>query len=282
MDFKTYVHLIYLKGFFQSQDDFVKKLLKASVEQPAKISISESALKGYIGGDPIHTLADTLVSAGISQERISAYLQSLYDLRHKDTPTFIARYHGQTYQEALYEKIQKDKQSKKALREIAMENMAEILAKSFFDLIEAAANPVQMDKRRKQQKNGADEGNGHGQQLIQGVDESLLKLIRIGRMIAEYEKEKEITKMRIFRSPLRSELQSEFEHLRQLADAMLTSEESPMTSTSDQIAKLILCLTTDSFVLSEFEYRIITPQNEQLHQLLILVEGLKTESASQQ
>ena len=101
-------------------------------------------------------------------------------------------------------------------------------------------------------------------------------------MIAEYEKEKEITKMRIFRSPLRSELQSEFEHLRQLADAMLTSEESPMTSTSDQIAKLILCLTTDSFVLSEFEYRIITPQNEQLHQLLILVEGLKTESASQQ
>lgn len=76
MDFKTYVRLIYIKGFFRSQYTFALELLKASVEKPTKISISESALKGYIGGDPVHSLAEMLVNAKISQERIIAHLVS--------------------------------------------------------------------------------------------------------------------------------------------------------------------------------------------------------------
>lgn len=105
MDFKTFVHLVYIKGYFLSQYDFVKKLLETSVDDKTKISISESALKGYIGGDPIHMLADALVDAGISQDKILSHFISLHEKRHKDTPTFYARYHGQTYQEALYEKV---------------------------------------------------------------------------------------------------------------------------------------------------------------------------------
>ena len=114
------------------------------------------------------------------------------------------------------------------------------------------------------------------------MDISLNKLIKLGRTIADYEKEKEIGKTRIFRSPLRSELQSEFNRLRLLADALLTSEESPTASALDQIAELIFELTAESFVLTEFEYRIISPHNERLHQLLDLVDKLKTESDSQQ
>lgn len=114
------------------------------------------------------------------------------------------------------------------------------------------------------------------------VDASLNKLTKLGRTIADSEKENEIGKMRIFRSPLRSELQSEFEHLRQLADALLISEESPMTSTSDQITELIFGLTADSFVLTEDDFRIISSRNHQLHKLLDLVKKLKTDSAPQQ
>lgn len=117
---------------------------------------------------------------------------------------------------------------------------------------------------------------------IHEVDALLNKLIKVGRMVADYEKEKAVGQFKILKSPFRSKLQSEFKRLRLLADALLTSEESQTASALDQIAQLIFELTAESFVLSEFEYRIITPQNEQLHQLLNLVEGLKTESASQQ
>ena len=112
---------------------------------------------------------------------------------------------------------------------------------------------------------------------LYAVDSSLNKLIKIGRMIAEYEKENAFGKIPAFRSPLRSELQSEFERLRQLADALLTSEESSATPAFDEIAMIIFHLTADTFVLTEFEYRIITPQNERLHQLLDLVMQLRTD-----
>ena len=122
---------------FETKYDYVKEFLEKSVEDKSKLLVSEPALRGYINGDPIQSLANDLFGAGINQNKITEYLQSLYDIRHKDTLTFNNRYHGQTYKEALYEKAQKD------FTDITMDNLAENLSKAFFDLIQAAANPVQ-------------------------------------------------------------------------------------------------------------------------------------------
>ena len=280
MDFETYVHLIYIKGFFRSQYTFVLELLKSSVETPAKISISESALKGYIGGDPIHTLADTLVDAGISQDRIATHLQSLYELSHKDTPTFIARYHGQTYQEALYEQIQKDKHSQKALPEITMDNMAEILAQAFFNLIQATANPVRVDKRRKQPQNDivldGTAGTGTISQIIDEIDACLTEMIVIGRADAESQ-EKYIG----FRASQNPVLHRMLAHLREKASELLACGPHQSVDTVNQLFVAIQEITEADFILTEPDFVILSSRNIRLHQLLALVEKLKTESASQ-
>ena len=132
MEYKEFVNAFYIGGYLKPKTDALNKFLKGGVASPDKLSFSENALKSYMRGDPIHTLASALIDAGLSTERISAYIKSLYETKYKGTPTYKKRYGNKTYKEALFDQV------KGEFDGITLKNMSEVLAKEFFSLIKAA------------------------------------------------------------------------------------------------------------------------------------------------
>lgn len=141
MEFKEFVNLVYIKGYFKTKPEFVIKMLKSSVQNPNLVAVTDSALKGYIYGDPIHSLARTMIEAGLSAEKISAFIEGLYNTEHKRTPTYKECYHGQTYREALFDKVNEK------YPEVTMDEMAKFLAKKFIEIVQKAA--AERDMRHK-------------------------------------------------------------------------------------------------------------------------------------
>lgn len=131
MDFKTFVHIVYIEGycFFNksntTQYEFTKTLLEKSVEDSSKIDIEESTLKGYIGGAPYHTLSKMMIDAGMNKTLIQSFFEEQFDTKHKNTPTYKKRFHGQTYKEALYEI------AKESFPNITLDNLSDMLAECF-------------------------------------------------------------------------------------------------------------------------------------------------------
>ena len=142
MEFGAYIDLLYIKGYFKTKPGFVIKMLKSSVQNPNQVSVTDSALKGYIYGDPIHSLARTLLDCGLCAEKISAFIEGLYNTEHRRTPTYQKRYHGQTYKEALYDKIKKN-------HEVSMDEMADFLAKQFIEIINTAVKESEVRPESK-------------------------------------------------------------------------------------------------------------------------------------
>ena len=131
MDFKTFVHIVYIEGycFFKksniTQYEFTKTLLERSVEESSKIDIVESTLKGYIGGAPYHTLSKMMINAGMNKALIKNFFEEQFAVKHKNTPTYKERFHGQTYKETLHEI------AKKNFQNITLDNLSDVLADCF-------------------------------------------------------------------------------------------------------------------------------------------------------
>lgn len=143
MEFKELINVFYVKGYFKTKLDAVKKLLKGSVAEPDKVSISDNALNSYMRGDSIYSLAITLIEAGFSVDKMSAYINGLYGKKHKGTPTYKERFGNQTYKDALYNQV------KGKFVGITTDNMSEILATAFFTIIQDAANEKESEKASK-------------------------------------------------------------------------------------------------------------------------------------
>ena len=129
MDFKEFMNLVYVKGYFCKKEQFARKLIEGSVQEPGTISGSDALIKSYLRGDSIRSLAQMMMDAGLRAEKISAFIEGLYNTEHKRTPTYKERYHGQTYKEALYDKF------KKTHPDVNMDDMTDFLAKQLYELI---------------------------------------------------------------------------------------------------------------------------------------------------
>ena len=143
--FKELINSIYVAGYFNSGEIggkrytakplFVLNLLKGSVDRNEQISFDQSAINGYISGDNIGTVAASLKSAGFSRQKVTEYIESLYDVEHKASKTYNERFGDKTYKEALYEKLAESQVN------VTVDSMAEFIARSL-DSIIAAALPL--------------------------------------------------------------------------------------------------------------------------------------------
>ncbi len=148
MDFKTFIHLVYIRGFFDSQESFTRGLLEHSVENSSMIVVSESALKGYIRGDPYYALSEMMINAGMDKDLIAHFFESLYETRHFDSPTFNNRFHGQSYKEALY--VNLNEKGEKHFPDFTHDEMSQVLANCLYDIFHDNYNAVNSNRTEQQ------------------------------------------------------------------------------------------------------------------------------------
>lgn len=143
--FKELINSIYVEGYFSpgeigrerytAKPLFVLNLLKGSVDRDEQIAFNQSAINGYISGNNIGTVAATLKIAGFSRQKVTEYIESLYDVEHKASEIYNERFGDKTYKEALYEKLAESQVN------VTVDSMAEFIARSL-DSIIAAALPL--------------------------------------------------------------------------------------------------------------------------------------------
>lgn len=130
MNFKAIIELLYIdRGYSNNQALFLRELLLSSVNKPDKINIADATLKGYFYGNNITSLAPMLIKAELNVDKLSAYIDSLYDTKHKNTPTYQKRFLDKSYKEALFEK------AKKYFPDITFNNMSKRLADTFYTIV---------------------------------------------------------------------------------------------------------------------------------------------------
>lgn len=135
MTFQEIITLLYVNSAYsKTQPKFLSALLKGSVDNSHKIFLSDSALKGFFQGNKITNLAYQLFEAGVSVDNLSNYIESLYENKHNDSPTYNKKFNGKTYKDVLYE------EAKKRFSDITQDNMSTVLAKQFYKIIKDACN----------------------------------------------------------------------------------------------------------------------------------------------
>lgn len=135
MTFQVIIKLIYVSsGYSTTQPMFLSDFFKGIVTDSEKISLSESSLKGFFHGNNITNIAHTLIEAGLSVDKISKYIESLYEKQHNDSLTYNKKFNGKTYKDSLFEEAQK------IFPDITQDNMSTVLAEQFYKIIEDACN----------------------------------------------------------------------------------------------------------------------------------------------
>lgn len=139
MKFNKIINLIYVRGYFKSQPTFLNDLLKASVNKPEEISLSDSALKGYFNGNNITSLAPALTKAELNAEKLSRYIQTLYENEHKDSKTYNERFGNKKFKQVLYEKV------KGKFDDITIDNMSDILSENICNIMKVNDETLKCD-----------------------------------------------------------------------------------------------------------------------------------------
>ena len=264
MEYKEFVNAFYIGGYLKPKTDALNKFLKGGVASPDKLSFSENALKSYMRGDPIHTLASALIDAGLSTERISAYIKSLYETKHKGTPTYKKRYGNKTYKEALFDQV------KGEFDGITLENMSEVLAKEFFSLIKAANEEYQIKALRRQPSD-----IGRIVTFIQKIDQTVSEMITIGRNIAESHETTWNNHVSIVN--LKQSLLQKLSQLSELSSALYACNDSDLGEAINRVFIAIQSIDEKDFILTEYEYMILSNRNLSLHHFLDVLNQLRNE-----
>ncbi len=222
MDFKTFVHIVYIEGycFFNksntTQYEFTKTLLEKSVDDSSKIDIEESTLNGYIGGNPYHTLSKMMIDAGINKALIKVFFEEQFDAKHKNTPTYNDRFHGMTYKEKLYEK------AKESFSNLTLDNMSDVLAacfcKVFYDdlaIVQTTSQSTTAEKRSAIiERDYIDEKEksviiDHCKDVLQALEDIKHKTDRIDKLQREIKNASDAS----VPQPFKAYLQYELDHL---------------------------------------------------------------------
>ena len=251
MKFEDFVGIIYIRGYGDKQEPFIRKLLENSVEQKSLLVVSEAALKGYIRGDNIGSLAVMMFTAKVRPDLIKSSLESLYDCKHKDTKTYNDRYGRKLYKEALFATAK----ASGHFPDLTRDNLSETLAQCLYGILQAAK----------------EEAGSHIQHsdsaITKDIDASLCSLIAIGHKIADSEFSLPLHIQTDRTHNFRLALQNEFQHLISLATSLSSSEDAKDIPDAASIVDTIFNLTPDDFILSEFEYRLEWKATENIHKL---------------
>lgn len=130
MLFSDIIRILYIdSGFFGKQPLFLKTLLENSVEKPDLITFADPTYKGYFIGNNLTELAPILIEAGLSKDKISNHIKSLYETKFKKVKTQKSHLIGKKYREALFE------EASNKLNSINQENIADILAEELYNTI---------------------------------------------------------------------------------------------------------------------------------------------------
>lgn len=156
MNFKDIILLLYIdRGFCGKQPSFLKSLLQNSVENPEVLSFSDSTYKSYFTGNPLTELAPALIKANLSKDKISTYIENLYETKFKTQKTQKIEYKDKTYKQALYVNV-KDK-----FTDITSENMADKIAEAFYSIIKNEYNKLYNSNK--------DCSSGNSEELLQKI-----------------------------------------------------------------------------------------------------------------
>lgn len=264
MEPQEFFNTFYVGGYLKPKEDAVEKFLKGGVACPDKLDFSEPSIKSFIRGESKYRLASTLIDAGLSTERISAYVKSLYETKHKGTPTYKERFGNQTYKEALFDQV-KDK-----FEGITLENMSDILAKEFFDLIQTAKAESDIKALRRQTTDIS-----RIVTFIQKIDQTVSELITIGRSIAESRVTTRNDHVGI--SNLNQSLRQKLSQLSELSSALHTCNEPDLEEAINRVFVAIQDIEAKDFILTKSEYMLISNRNLSLHHFLDALNQLKNE-----
>ena len=133
MTIREFVGLFYIKAYLKNQDLAFKNLVKGSVENCNLLTYDDDSYHGILAGNNPHMFAKQVIDAGLTVEKISHHIETLYPIKHNGSGKAQEQYQDKTYKEALYVKI-KDKTDG-----ITLEKMSGVLAQMFCDIIQDAA-----------------------------------------------------------------------------------------------------------------------------------------------
>lgn len=143
MTIGNFVDLFYIKEYLHNKDLAFMELIKNSVQNLNLLIYTKDTYRGIIYGNNIHEFAKSVMSAGLSTERISQHIKTLYSKRHNGTKKNKEKYQNKTYQGALFDQV-KDK-----FEGIMLENMSDILANALFTIIQDAAKDIEPETASK-------------------------------------------------------------------------------------------------------------------------------------
>lgn len=161
MNFETIINLLYIdRGYSKNQALFLRTLLQKSVNKPDQIDIAPSTLKEYFYGNNITRLAPMLMNAGLSVDKLSAHIESLYETKHKATKTYQDHFFGKSYKEELFER------AKKVFPDITLDNMSKRLADTFYTIIKNRCAEIAAKNANKHSNPKAHVDDVHDRSII--------------------------------------------------------------------------------------------------------------------
>lgn len=134
MTIREFVDLFYIKSYLKNQDRAFKNLVKGSVESYDLLTYDDDSYHGILAGNNPHMFAKQVIDAGLTVEKISHHIETLYPIKHNGSVKTKEQYQNKTYQEALFDQV-KDK-----FDGITLENMSDILANALFTIMQDEAN----------------------------------------------------------------------------------------------------------------------------------------------
>lgn len=275
MDFPEFFNLFYIKGYFKSgrannnqyyspKPYAVLQLLKGSVAYPDQVSFSKNALDGFFIGKSIPSLVNVLINAEFSTEKMAKHIESLYPNNHHRTTTYNDRHGKRTYRDALFGKV------KDNLKDITLENMSEILAKEFFNLIHAAKEESDIEVIAEQKSN-----IDRIKKLSKNIGKVKSEMITIGRSIAESGDTDKYNGVDV--SNLKQRLHQKLSQLSELSSSLYDCNIPDLEEVINDIFIAIQSIDENDFILTKAEFMIISNRNLSLHHFLDVLDQLKNE-----
>lgn len=133
MTIREFMNLFYIKEYLKNQDRAFKNLVKGSVERCDLLTYDDDSYHGILAGNNPHLFAKQVIDAGLTVEKISHHIETLYPIKHNGSVNAKEQYQNKAYQEALFDQI------KGKFDGITLENMSGVLAQMFCDIIQDAA-----------------------------------------------------------------------------------------------------------------------------------------------
>lgn len=194
MTIGNFVDLFYIKEYLHNKNLAFMELIKNSVQNLNLLIYTKDTYRGIIYGNNIHEFAKSVMSAGLSTERISQHIKTLYSKRHNGTKKNKEKYQNKTYQDALFDQI-KDK-----FEGIMLENMSDILANALFTIIQDEANEKESATSKPPKKGNSIQEPHNGLEAIpagirvsinEKINEILLLIdimLELGKEITDWQK----------------------------------------------------------------------------------------------